>query len=180
MKFYNLITQVIVKTHLKSKRNETRQFAAEANWIIVWEDSNSTWRSEGKKSILNSLFFRLYCERLSCLSVCFPSSAFHGLFIYFSPLGFVFSSSFWCPVSFSIFFSNTYFSNFISLLPREQQDLSFKFILNFCLSLFHGALLYYCHMNSSTKSGKITRYFAFQFLGWRKTSNYLFTSLTKR
>ena len=77
------------------------------------------------------------------------------------------------------FFSNTYFSNFISLLPREQQDLSFKFILNFCLSLFHRALLYYCHMNSSTKSGKITRYFAFQFLGWRKTNNYLFTSLTK-
>ena len=87
MKFYNLITQVIVKTHphLKSKRNETRQFAGEANWIIVWEDSNSTWRSEGKKSILISLFFRLYCERLSCLSVCFPSSAFHGpIYIFFS------------------------------------------------------------------------------------------------
>ena len=121
MKFYNLITQVIVKTHphLESKRNETRQFAAEANWIIVWEDSNSTWRSEGKKSILISLFFRLYCERLSCLSVCFPSSAFHGpVYIFFST---------WFCFFYSILMSRfVYFSNFISLLPREQQDLNLK------------------------------------------------------
>ena len=39
-------------------------------------------KSEGKKSILIRLFFRLYFERISYLSVFFPSSTFHGPFIY--------------------------------------------------------------------------------------------------